>query len=102
MQQNRLSNAVGLCMRSGRLKSGELAVEQAIGKKQAKLVLLDTMVSDATEERYVNRCAAQGLQIVRMDGLGDAIGKSARMVAAVVDDGFARMILREAAQDTKK
>ncbi len=86
-------------MRSGRLKSGELAVEQAMGKKQARLVILDQQASQATAERYENRCAQLGLRLLRMEDLGRCIGKPSRMVAAVIDDGFAKMICRVLDED---
>ena len=46
----------------------------------------------ATRERYTGMCQRAGIPCVFIEDLGRAIGKDNRMIAAVTEAGFARMI----------
>lgn len=87
-----VKTAVGFAMRAGKCVAGDFACEKAVKSKKARLVLVDSMASEATRERYVNLCRKNAVPCIVMDGMGDAIGKSGRMIAAIVDERFANMI----------
>ena len=89
---DRLFNAIGLCMKAGKLVSGAFAVEGAIRKGGAKLVLLEESASDATKETYERMCAAHGVPLRTVETVGRAIGKESRIVCAVTDPAFQKMI----------
>ena len=92
MAANRLNNAVGLCMRAGRLKSGNDTVEACVRAGEAKMVLLDVTASALTEKRCTELCTGHGIPLVRLENLGPSIGKPNRIVACVTDEGFCNMI----------
>ena len=89
---DRLFNAIGLCMKAGKAQSGAFAAEQAIRNGKAKLVLLETSAAPATRDRYERLCAAHGVPLYMVETVGRAIGKDARIVCAVTDPAFQKMI----------
>ena len=89
---DRLYNAIGLCQRAGKAKSGAFAAESAIKTGKAKLVLLEETASDATKEHYARMCEARGIPLRLVETVGRAIGKDARIVMAVTDPAFVQMI----------
>ena len=89
---NRLQNALGLAMKAGKCVSGDFAVEKAVREGLARLVLLDETASQSTKERYHRLCTRVGVEIVTLTALGQAIGKPARMIAALTDDNMCRMM----------
>ncbi len=88
----KLRGALGFSMRSGNLVAGDFACESAVKKGKAKLVALDDSASSNTKERYQGFCERAGIPCILMEGMGEAIGKPGRMVAAVTDASFARMV----------
>ncbi|MBQ2202376.1 MAG: ribosomal L7Ae/L30e/S12e/Gadd45 family protein [Clostridia bacterium] len=94
MGTNRLYNAIGLCRRAGKAKSGAFAAENAIRSGKAKLVLLEEGASEATKTHYEHLCAAHGVPLVLVETVGSAIGKDAHIVMAVTDPSFRDMIER--------
>ena len=94
-------SALGLCMRAGRLVSGEQAVLQAIRRGGACLVLVDEAASENTRKMFKDSCAYYEVALLTApaDSLGFAIGKPGRMTVAVTDEGFARRIRQLAGQE---
>lgn len=90
--ENRLMSAIGLCMKAGKLASGEFAAEKAL-KSGGKLAIVDENASENTKKQWRDACDFRKVPIIFVRDLGFAIGKSARMSAVVTDDGFKRMIL---------
>ena len=91
---DRLYNAIGLCMKAGKAKSGAFAAENAIRTGKAKLVLLEETASEATKTHYEQLCAAHGVPMAMVETVGGAIGKDSRIVMAVTDPNFKEMIER--------
>ncbi|MBR3298801.1 MAG: ribosomal L7Ae/L30e/S12e/Gadd45 family protein [Clostridia bacterium] len=89
--EKRLMSAIGLCMKAGKLASGEFAAEKAL-KTGGRLALVDENASDNTKKQWRDACEFRSVPILFVRELGAAIGKSARMCAVVTDGGFARMI----------
>lgn len=98
--QNRLYNAIGLSMKAGKLVSGAFACENAIRSQKAKLVLLERTASEATQKQYRSLCEHYQIPFYLTDTVGIAIGKPERVVAAVVDEGFQKMMEGLLAQDS--
>lgn len=96
----RLTNAVGLAMKAGRLKSGDFTVEKLVRADQAKLVLLDADAAENTREKYRAMCQTHGLEAIPIAELGRWIGKPGRKIAAVTDENFKNMIKRAFAEET--
>jgi len=91
---SKLNSAIGFAMKAGRLKSGGYVVEKLIRAKQAHIALIDTTASDNTKDQYRDMCAYANVELVEVEELGRWIGKPGRMVAAVTDEAFTRMIRR--------
>ena len=83
---------MGFAQRAGKVLAGDYAVEKAIKTGRAKLVLLDASASENTGARYEGLCQRAELPLVRVEDMGAAIGRYGRKIAAVTDEGFARMI----------
>lgn len=97
--QNRMFNAIGLCQKAGKAVSGAFACEKAIKNGKAKLVLLESGASEATKEQYKSMCDYQKIPLYLVDSVGIAIGKPGRIVMAVTDDAFRKMISECCPQD---
>ena len=100
MDSNRIRTALGFAMRAGKCISGDFVCEKAVKAGTALAVALDEGVSDATRQRYLGMCERAGIPCVFISDLGRAIGKDNRMIAAVTEAGFARM-LTEATEASK-
>ena len=88
MQNDRLRTALGFAAKAGKCISGDFGAERAV----KDIIALDNGVSAATRERYEGMCQRAGIPCVYLEDLGRAIGKDNRMIAAVTEAGFARMI----------
>ena len=93
---NRALNMLGLCVRAGKLVSGEKASVQAIRMGSACAVVLDRAAAKNAEKAVTDACAWHEVPLVRApeNELGYAIGKPGRMVAAITDPSFADRILQ--------
>ena len=89
---DRLYNAIGLCMKAGKASSGAFAVEKMIRTGNAKLVLLENTASDATKDHYAAMCSYYHVPLYLTNTVGKAIGKPDRIVMAVTDEAFQRMM----------
>ena len=89
---DRLYNAIGLCMKAGKAQSGAFAAESTIRAGKAKLVLIESSASPATKDRYARMCEAHGVRLLEVETVGRAIGKDSRIVMAVTDPAFQKMI----------
>ena len=98
MREQRLSNAIGLAMKAGKCQSGDFAVEKMVRSGKARLVILDSEASQATQERYGRLCERMRIPLLFAAHAGEAIGKPARIVLAITDQGFSTMIQHAAAE----
>lgn len=92
MDEAKLRGALGLCRRANGCAAGDFAAEKAVKTGKAKLLVLDSLASDATRERYAALCERRGVPCIVVEGMGRAIGKPDGRVAAVTDERFAHMI----------
>ena len=94
MNRKRFLGMLGLCARAGKLVSGEEAVRLATAKRNARLVVIDCAISLNARDRYEALCKKAGVPLIAAyPNIGQAIGKEARMSAAVTDEGFAKALL---------
>ncbi len=96
MKNEALRSALGFAQRAGKIISGDFACEKAVKSGKALLIALDEDVSEATRTRYTGMCERAEISCVFVEKLGAAIGRGGRMIAAVTDSGFARMIQQKA------
>jgi len=86
---------LGLAMRAGKLVTGEESVLKAIRSGEAKLVLLAEDASAGTRKKMNDKCASYDVPLIECGNremLGGSIGKEARVIVAVLDNGFANML----------
>ena len=95
MDSNKIYSSLGLCMRAGKLKSGEFAVLEAIRHNKAKLVIISEDASDNTKKMFGDKCSYYNVPVEffgNKEELGHAIGKEVRTSLAITDEGFAQSI----------
>lgn len=97
LDSNKVYSLLGLCMRAGKVKSGELAAMEAIRKKTAKLVIVSCDASDNTTKQFSDKCKYYDVPIVFFgdkESLGHAIGKDVRTSLAITDKGLSEGLLK--------
>ena len=94
--QKRMLSMLGLCMRAGKIISGEKACVQAVRMGGACAVLLDGAAAKNTTKSVSDACGFYEVPLVIApeNELGFAIGKPGRMVAAVTDPSMADRIIQ--------
>lgn len=91
----RMLNMLGLCMRAGKIISGEKACVQAVRTGGACAVVLDGAAAKNAVKAVTDACAYHEVPLICAPehALGAAIGKPGRMVAAITDPSMADRIL---------
>ena len=89
---NRIYGLIGLCMKAGKVLSGNEQVEKGMGD----LLILAADSSEQTKKDYVLAAERHHLPY-RIFGtkemLGQALGKGVRTAVLITDRGFARAML---------
>ena len=95
MIENRVTGFLGLCMRAGRIISGQEACVDLIRSGECALALMDASASDNTRKRLSDACHSPNVPLyeVTEGELGRAIGKKSRMVIALKPDGMSDKLL---------
>ena len=91
-------NLIGLATKAGKTASGEISTEKAIKTGKAHLVVVSEEASDNTKKMFMNMCTYYKVPICYFGGMGElghAMGKELRASLAVVDEGFARAIVKQ-------
>ncbi|MCL2696247.1 MAG: ribosomal L7Ae/L30e/S12e/Gadd45 family protein [Clostridiales bacterium] len=99
--QTRLHNAIGLCQKAGKCVSGATAVELALKGGKALLVLLEDRASVQTIDGYRAMCETRQIGFHLVETVGEAIGKPSRIVMAITDRNFQKMIEDAMASDPR-
>jgi len=92
MKNPKLNMALGLSMRAGKCIAGDFACEKALKSGKAKLILVEEIASDNTKTRYSEWCKTRNVPYLVIDGVSNAVGKPGRMIFAISDMGFVKMI----------
>jgi len=94
---NKFLSLLGMAQRAGKLAGGEDLALQAIQKGRAHLVVLASDASDNTTKKFTDKCTYYKVQLCReydRATLGQATGRTERVVIAVTDKGFADALLK--------
>lgn len=95
MKPNKFLSSLGMAMRAGKLITGDEIVLKAVRKGEAHLVVIAADASSNTKKKFRDKCSTYGIQLAEAfdrDQLGKAIGKPERVVLAVTDAKFGKMI----------
>jgi ribosomal protein L7Ae-like RNA K-turn-binding protein len=92
MKSNQWMSLLGLANRARKIISGEELALKEVRNGKAKLILLAADASQNTTKKITDKCSYYNVPIKMVENrevLGQAIGKEARVVVAVLDGGFA-------------
>ncbi|MCR8630769.1 MULTISPECIES: YlxQ family RNA-binding protein [Paenibacillus] len=95
MMKNNFFNNLGMAMRAGKITTGEEAVIDSVRKGEAKLVIVAEDAAVNTSKKVGDKCNTYRVplhQYGSREQLGASIGKESRVVIAVTDAGFAKML----------
>jgi len=90
-----LAYMLGLCQRAGKAASGDTAVELALKKRKAEMLILAADASERTQEKFLELATRAGVPHCRVgtrDELGSALGKAHRAAVVVQSKDFAKGI----------
>ncbi|MDD4844577.1 MAG: ribosomal L7Ae/L30e/S12e/Gadd45 family protein [Anaerotignum sp.] len=93
---------LGLCKKAGKLAGGEVAAENAIHKKTAKLLILAKDASVNTKKKFNNSALYYKIPLIEVgekEDLGSAVGEEMRAIFAVMDAGFAKRLMELAQEE---
>jgi ribosomal protein L7Ae-like RNA K-turn-binding protein len=96
MKSNQWMSLLGLANRARKIISGEELTVKEIRSGKAKLILLSADASLNTTKKITDKCHSFHVPYRIVEDryiLGKAIGKEARVVVAVMDDGFANKLV---------
>ena len=93
--ESRVTSFLGLCLRAGRLVTGQEACVELIRRGGAALALVDEGASANTLKRLSDACRSHDTPLYALSpgALGHSIGKPSRMTAAIAPDGMADRLL---------
>lgn len=97
MAKNKFMSLMGICQKAGRLVSGEFACENAVKAKKAKLIVIAEDASENTKKKFGNSAKFYNINLIcagSKDELGKVIGRGARSVVAITDEGFATELVK--------
>lgn len=89
---------VGIATKAGKTVSGEFATEKSIKEGKAKVVIVAKDASDNTKKLFQNKCDYYCVPVFvtgTKDELGMVTGNQSRASLAVVDSGFAKVIVEK-------
>lgn len=95
MNHQKWMSLLGLANRARKITSGEELTVKQIQSGGAKLILLSADASGNTTKKISDKCKSYEVPLKIVENrhlLGHAIGKEARVVVAVLDDGFAKKL----------
>ena len=98
MKNDQVLSLLGLSAKAGKIRSGEFQVEKAVKENQAFVVIVATDASDLSKKSYRDMCSFYQVPIYEYqtkEELGRSIGKEFRAAVAVVDEGFAKGIIKK-------
>ncbi|MFA9375439.1 MAG: L7Ae/L30e/S12e/Gadd45 family ribosomal protein [Lachnotalea sp.] len=98
MKQNKIFSLIGLATKAGKMASGEFSTEKAVKSGTASLVVISEDASENTKKMFRNMCTFYKVPLYifgAKDSLGHAMGKEVRASAAVLDEGFAKAMIKQ-------
>ncbi len=95
--KQKILNLIGLAEKAGKVASGEFSTERAIKKGKAFLVIVSEEASNNTKKMFTDMCTYYNVPVVYLaekEELGHCIGKAMRASLAILDEGFAKTIMK--------
>ena len=98
MNEKDVAGALGLAQKAGKISSGDLGVKDALSAGKAKLLIIaaDASPNTVKELKYLaDKASVPVITCMQRTGLGLCIGKAPRAAVAVLDKGFAGLIMKK-------
>lgn len=98
MTGNKVLSLIGLATKAGKTASGEFLTEREVKSGKAALVIVAGDASENTKKKFRNMCDYYKVPIYfyeDKDTLGHAMGKEFRASLAILDEGFAKEIMKQ-------
>ena len=95
---SKILSLFGLATRAGRIASGEFQTETAVKSGTAYLVVVAEDASDNTKKLFRDKGSFYKVQVIEFgtkEELGHAIGKEFRASLAILDEGFAKAVMKK-------
>lgn len=97
INQNKVLGLIGLSAKAGKVEFGADAVEDAIKKKKAKLVIVSEDAAERTRENFRFLCQKANINYIvfgEKEKISKAIGKSNKAVIAIKDKNLSNEIYK--------
>ena len=97
-QKDRVLSMLGMAAKAGKVESGEFSTERAVKKGRGRLVIVAEDASDNTKKMFTNMCKYYKVPFVvfgTKEELGHWIGKAYRASICILDEGFAKAVLKK-------
>lgn len=97
ISQNKVLGLIGLSAKAGKIEYGADAVEEAIKRKKAKLVIVAEDAADRTKEKFKFLCNKSNIYYVifgEKEIISKAIGKNNKAIIAIKDKNLSDEIYK--------
>ena len=100
MAEKDVAGPLGLAQKAGKLSSGDIGVKEALagGKIKVKLLIIASDASPNTTKELkflAEKASVPVITCMKRTELGLCIGKAPRAAVAVLDEGFAGLIVKK-------
>ena len=96
--KRKVLNLIGLATKAGKTASGEFSTEKAVKDGSAFIVIVAEDASDNTKKMFTNMCTYYEVPVKFYGSkaeLGHAMGKETRASMALLDNGFAKAVVKQ-------
>ena len=104
LKQDKVLSLIGLATKAGQTASGEFMTEREVKTGRAALVIVAGDSSDNTKKKFRDMCEFYKVPIYfygDKDTLGHARGKEFRASLAILDEGFAKGVLKHLTENNE-
>ena len=95
--EDKLHSMMGLATRAGKLAHGDSAVQEAVLKGRARLVIIAGNCGESTAEKIRRLCEEKNVLCTVFsdkESIGKAVGRDEKAVVAFTEEGFAKAAIR--------
>ena len=104
LKQDKVLSLIGLATKAGQTASGEFMTEREVKTGRAALVIVAGDSSDNTKKKFRDMCEFYKVPNYfygDKDTLGHAMGKEFRASLAILDEGFAKGVLKHLTENNE-
>ena len=104
LKQDKVLSLIGVATKAGQTASGEFMTEREVKTGRAALVIVAGDSSDNTKKKFRDMCEFYKVPIYfygDKDTLGHAMGKEFRASLAILDEGFAKGVLKHLTENNE-